>query len=86
MTEQVKSNQLEMIDTDSDMIKHAKSELKFLRGDSTTEDEMQRLIEADILEMIKTFADQGAFRVFCRLLHTYHTQIAKTRAYHTTNR
>ena len=48
-----------MIDTDSDMIKHAKSELKFLRGDTNTEDEMQRLIEADILEIVRTFAKQG---------------------------
>ncbi len=40
MTEQVKSNQLEIIDTDSNMIEHAKRELKFLRGDNTTEDKM----------------------------------------------
>lgn len=59
MTEQVKSNQLEIIDTDSNMIEHAKSELKFLRGDTNTEDEMQRLIEADILEIVRTFAKQG---------------------------
>jgi len=32
MTEQVKSNQLEIIDTDSNMIEHAKRELKFLRA------------------------------------------------------